>query len=231
MRMRGRHSGKIALLILLVFLIILARVAGISAYLSFDSLNRNKYILENFVRERYFFSVALYIAAYVIVTALSIPGATVLTLLGGFLFGVLLGAIYTNAGATIGAAIAFLFARYIIGEWVQKKYKDRLQRFNDEMSRNGHAYLLTLRLIPAFPFFLINFFAGLTNIPIRTFIWTTALGIIPGSMVYSFAGSQLHAIKSADDILSLKMILSLSLLWLLILFPVIFKKIKERKQT
>jgi uncharacterized membrane protein YdjX (TVP38/TMEM64 family) len=170
-----------------------------------------------------------YIGIYIVVVALSIPGATILTLGGGFLFGVLWGVIYVNAGATTGATLAFLFCRYVAGEWVQNKYQDKLNNFNRELSKNGYRYLLALRLVPVFPFFLINICAGLTKIPLRTFVWTTSLGILPGSLVYAFAGSQLSAIESVEDIFSAKILSAFILLALFVIFPVLFNYIKRRR--
>ncbi|TAL24857.1 MAG: TVP38/TMEM64 family protein [Nitrospirae bacterium] len=185
--------------------------------------------MEEFVLNRYYLSIVIYIIVYTVSTALSVPGAAVLTLSGGFVFGAVYGAIYSNIGATAGATLAFLFSRYLIGEWVQKKYKERLRRFNEELAKSGHLYLLTLRLIPAFPFFLINFFAGLAKVPLRTFLWTTAVGIIPGDIAYSFAGSRLNTIESVEDIFSARMLIALAFLALLILFPVIYKKLKYKR--
>jgi uncharacterized membrane protein YdjX (TVP38/TMEM64 family) len=221
-----RHLKKIILAGILAAAIIGIRASGAGEYFTFENLQKNKEALHELVSGQYAFSVFIYIAVYIAVTAFSIPGATILTLAGGFLFGPLLAIIYVNAGANGGAVLAFLSARYLIGGWVQDKYGAQLKKFNEELSKNGHLYMLTLRFIPVFPFFLINIFAGLTNIPVRTFIWTTAVGIIPGSAAYAFAGSQINYIKSADDIFSARMLIALLLLGLFSIAPVIIKKLK-----
>jgi len=151
-----------------------------------------------------------------------------LTLAGGFLFHLFPGIIYVNVAATVGATLGFLFARYILGNKVQEKYASQLERFNRELDENGHLYLLTLRLIPAFPFFLINLLAGLTKVSLKTFFWTTMVGILPGSLVYSFAGSQLNTIESVEDIFSGSIIAAFLALALFALLPVILKKLRTR---
>jgi uncharacterized membrane protein YdjX (TVP38/TMEM64 family) len=168
---------------------------------------------------------------YVLATALSLPGAIILTLAGGFLFGVAAGTFYVNIGATMGAILAFLSARYLLGDRLQEKYAKQLETFNREMDRNGTSYLLTLRLIPVFPFFLINFLSGLTKIRLWTFLWTTWLGIIPGTVVFAFAGQQLGSISSPADILSKNVIIAFLVLALFTLVPVILKRSKAGSKT
>ena len=134
-----------------------------------------------------------------------------------------------NISATTGATLAFLFARYIAGQALQRKYGDKIAKFNDDLERNGWSYLLVLRFIPIFPFFLINIFAGLTKIPLRTFVWTTSLGIFPGSLIYAYAGQQLGTIKTVKDIFSRTILLAFLLLAALAVFPVIYNKVKKLK--
>lgn len=224
-----KHKKKILLVILIITIIIVIRGMGWHQYLTFENLKKNKDSLQHSVSEYYVMSAILFITIYIIVTGFSIPGATILTLSAGFLFGAIFGTIYVNIGATVGATIAFLFSRYLIGDWVQKKYKEKLAKFNKELEVNGYGYLLTLRFIPIFPFFLINIFAGLTKISVKTFIWTTSVGILPGSFVYAFAGSQLTYIESPRDIVSGKIIIAFVLLGLFAILPVIIRHARNRK--
>jgi len=157
-----------------------------------------------------------------------VPGATILTLTGGFVFGAVLGAIYVNVGAASGAIAVFLFARYLVGARLQEKYGDKLAKFNNEVDENGYSYLLTLRFIPLFPFWMINLFVGLTKIPLRTYAWTTAVGIFPGSLVYTFMGRQLNTIESLGDLFSIKIVLAFVFLGLFALTPTIIKHVKKR---
>ncbi len=211
-------------------LIILIKTFGLNELLSFETFRQYRDQLLSFTSEKYFYSVLLFVLIYIIVVALSIPGATVLTLAVGFLFGYT-GVIYVNIGATTGAVLIFLAARYIIGDWIQNRYGERFAAFNKEIAENGYNYLLTLRFIPLFPFFLINIFAGLTRVPLLTFAWTTMVGIVPGSFVYVYTGRQLVTIDKPGDIISAKIIMAFVLLGLLALSPVIIKKIiKIRKK-
>jgi len=170
----------------------------------------------------------IFVLAYIAVVGLSIPGATVMTLLGGFFFGPVLGVLLVNIGATAGAMVIFFIARFFLGQDIQEKYRDQLARLNRELEANGKHYLLTLRLIPVFPFFLINLLAGFTAIPGWTFFWTTALGIIPGSFVYSYLGST-GANAGASGSFGIQITVALVLLGLLSLMPAVVKKIRRRR--
>lgn len=209
---------------------VLYRLTPAGELLSPEQLAENRDRLIEFVRTRFTAAALVYVLIYILTTALSIPGATVLSLLGGFFFGPWAGLVLINAGATTGALLVFLAARYIIGRTVQEQYGQRLARFNAEIEENGRNYLLTLRLIPIFPFFLINLFAGVTTIPVLTFLWTTALGIIPGSFVYAYLGHTGAQIEPGESLLSPQIILALVLLGLLSLLPVVGKKLKARRE-
>ncbi|MFZ5997133.1 MAG: TVP38/TMEM64 family protein [Nitrospirota bacterium] len=213
------HKGKLILIAFLIGGALLFRVLGIDEYVTFERLKEHKETLGRFVQDRYLVSVVGYILIYIVFIGLSLPGGAVLTVAGGFLFGTVLGMVYVNIAATAGACIAFLLSRHLIGSWVQQKYRRRIEKFNEEFARNGHRYLLVLRLIPVFPFFLVNLFAGITTVPFRTFLWTTSLGIIPGSAIYAFAGDQIEKIDSVNDIVTMKVMVTLLLLAFLVLAP------------
>ena len=225
----NKTTKHIILLVLLIMVIVALRNSPAGKILTFENLKQHRESLVTLVQSHYGLSVALFIAVYISATALSIPGAVVLTIAGGFLFGTIVSTIYIDIGATTGATLAFLSARYLLGNRIQERYKGQLNKFNDEFEKNGTHYLLTLRFIPVFPFFLINFLSGLTKIPIRTFIWTTALGIIPGTMIFAFAGRQIGTINSVSEILSMKVLAAFVVLALFTLVPVIIKRIRNRK--
>jgi uncharacterized membrane protein YdjX (TVP38/TMEM64 family) len=224
-----RHNKKIILFFLFIAVIVALRLSPIGDILTFENLKKNREIFLAFVQGHYLQSVAAYIALYIIIAALSVPGAGIMTLAGGFLFGVFPATLSIDIGATIGATLAFLIARYLLGTWLQEKYRIQLSAFNAEMEKNGPRYLLTLRLIPAFPFFLINFLSGLTNVPVKTFIWTTALGIIPATVIFAYAGRQIGTINAVSEILSARVIIALTVLAALALFPAAYNRIKAYK--
>jgi uncharacterized membrane protein YdjX (TVP38/TMEM64 family) len=160
-------------------------------------------------------------------TAFVIPGTLILTAAAGFLFGFGAGTVYSLLAACFGATMAFLTSRYLIGSWIQKKYDRQLQFLNNEISRHGHNYLLFFRIVPALPFFVVNYIAGMTHISKWTFLWTTAAGMLPGALVCTYAGQQLGLISSADEIFSTKFVLSLLVLAMLILIPPALHHVKR----
>lgn len=219
---------KILIALGIAAIFILIRALGLDHLLTLETFRQYREQLLTFTAQHYLPTVAIFILIYIAAVALSIPGATILTLTAGFLFG-FFGVIYVNIGASSGAILAFLVARYLIGDWIQKRYGERFESFNKELAENGYNYLLTLRFIPLFPFFLINIFAGLTRVPLSTFAWTTIVGILPGSFVYIYTGRQLGIIEKPGDILSWQIILAFVLLGLLVSSPVLIKKIMKKK--
>lgn len=196
----------------------------------FEKLFNNKDELLTQVHNNYQLAVIIFIAVYIGAVAFSIPGAFILSILGGFFFTPLQATIYINIGATTGAMLIFLAARFIFGRMLQEKYADKLEKFNSEIDKNGANYLLSMRLIPLFPFFLVNLLPGLTKIPVFTFFWTTALGIIPGSFVYAYLGYSVAAIDVSQGIkMPIEVIFAFVFLGLLSLIPVAIKKIGEKK--
>jgi uncharacterized membrane protein YdjX (TVP38/TMEM64 family) len=210
-------------------------VLGVTAFYYLDlgrfftltSLKTNKDALLEYTNQHYTSSVILFIVIYCVQTAFSLPGAAILTLASGFFFGIWLGMVYANIGATSGATLAFLLTRYLFRDWVERKFYKRLQAVQLGFTENAFYYLLTLRLIPLFPFFLVNLACGLTRMPLSTYILATAIGIIPGSFVYANAGKQLGTIHEMNDLLSPGILGAFILLGLLAILPVVYKKFKK----
>jgi len=198
-------------------------------YLSLDALKDNRDKLLAFTEANYVAAVALFVAAYCVVVAASLPGAAIMTLAGGFLFGSLLGTLYVNIGATTGATAAFLVARYLLRDWVETKFGNRLGPIQEGFARNAFSYLMTLRLIPLFPFFVVNMVSGLTRVSLATYVTATAIGIIPGSFVFAYAGRQLGTINSLREIASPNVLMAFTLLGLLALVPIVYQKFSARK--
>ena len=198
--------------------------------ISFETVTRNKEVLLRLVEDRYLLSVVGFMTAFV-ATAFVVPGALVLSLTGGFLFGVIPGILYVNLGGTLGAALAFLSSRYLVGQWIQQRYNSVLITFNEEVAKHGQYYLISLRIVPVLPFFLVNHLAGLTKISLRKFVGTTSLGMLPGSLVYTLAGQQLEKVNAPEDILSVRLIIAFSLLALFALLPVIIDCTKRWRNT
>lgn len=165
-----------------------------------------------------------YFGLYVTVTALSLPGAAVLTLAGGALFGFLTGTLVVSFASTIGATLACLAARFLLREWIQARFGNALAKVNEGIDREGAFYLFTLRLIPLFPFWMINLVMGLTKIPLWRFIWVSQLGMLAGTMVYVNAGSELAKIETFRGILSPGLVVSFALLGI---FPLAAKRLLE----
>ena len=199
----------------------------LAQYLSLQNLKGNRDRLLAYVEDHYATAVLLFIGVYCLQTALSLPGAAALTLVGGFLFGSVVGTLYVNVAATAGATLAFLAARYLLQDWVERKFGDRLEPIQQGFARNAFSYLMTLRLIPAFPFFLVNLVSGLTRINVGTYIAATAIGTLPGSFVYAYAGRQLGMINSLREIASPQVLLAFTLLGLLALTPIVYRKMKK----
>jgi uncharacterized membrane protein YdjX (TVP38/TMEM64 family) len=198
-------------------------------YLTFETIKAHRDRFLAFTETHYAIAVGTYIVTYGVVTAMSLPGAAILTLLGGFLFGPIPTTLYVNIGATVGATVVFLAARYLLRDWVEGKFGSRLSAVQEGFRKNAFSYLLTLRLIPFFPFFLVNLLAGLTRVRLMTYITATAIGIVPGTFVYAYAGRQLGTINTLSEIASPRVLGALTLLGLLTLIPVLYRKVTARK--
>lgn len=216
--MDQRMKRKAVIIIIIAALGLLVWFSHVHEFLTLGKLKEHRYLLQRFVAGHYYLSVALFVAFY-ISTAFFVPGAILSTVAGGYLFGVPMGTIYVNIAAITGATLAFLSSRFLIGDWIQKRYRDQLKRFNEEVEKYGHNFLFAMRMVPVLPFFLTNYLAGITTISLKKFVIATALGMLPGSLVYTFAGRQLAGIERLEDIFSPKLLTSFLLLALFSLLP------------
>ena len=206
--------------------IITLRSMGIGNFITLHYLQQKRLIMQVFVDEHYLQAVLAYIGWYIGIVVLALPMAALTTIVGGFLFGILPATLYANIGAIIGATIFFLMIRHSLGHSLQAQYSAQLGWFNGQMEKYGTPYLITIRFIAVIPFFVANLLIGLTRVPLWQFIWTTSVGIIPGSLVYAFAGQQLTTIESLRDIISWNVIIAFALLAVLAMTPVIVQRFK-----
>ncbi|MEC4672725.1 MAG: TVP38/TMEM64 family protein [Nitrospirota bacterium] len=225
----SRALGKVMIALLLATGIGAFVYFDLGQYLSLESLKANRDSLLAYTDSNFGMAMAIFIAAYIIQTGFSLPGGAIMTLAGGFLFGSVLGTVLVNIGATTGATLAFLVARYLLRDWVENKFGDRLEPIQAGFSKNAFSYLMTLRLIPAFPFFLVNLVSGITRVNLGTYVTATSLGIIPGSFVFAFAGQQLGTINSLGEIASPPVLLAFTLLGVLALIPIAYRKFTQKK--
>lgn len=188
---------------------------NLSQYLTIESLKSQQAALRSYYAGHIGLMIGGYFVIYVLSAAISLPGATVLTLAGGAIFGFIPGTLIVSFASTIGATLAFLVSRFLLRDWVQGRFKDKLSTINNGIRKEGAFYLFALRLLPAFPFFLINIVMGLTPIKTATFYWVSQAGMLAGTMAYVFAGTQLGQIQSVRGILSPKLLLSFALIGVL----------------
>ena len=193
-------------------------------YLSLDYLRERKEALQALVDANPWLAGGAFFALYVLVTGLSLPGAAVMTLAAGALFGLVTGTVLVSFASTIGATLAFLVARLLFRDAVQRRFGESLAKLNRGVERDGAFYLFGLRLVPAFPFFVINLAMALTPIRTATYYWVSQVGMLPGTLVYVNAGTQLAQVRALGDLLSADLILSFTLLGI---FPLVAKKLLQ----
>jgi uncharacterized membrane protein YdjX (TVP38/TMEM64 family) len=212
-------------------------VIGINYYvnsinlLTLENIKANRDFLINYVSNNLVLSVFAFSTIYIIATSLSIPGAALLSLTGGLIFPFPFSGIIVLTSATIGAFLNFLVSRYLLKDFVKRKFEKPMKKINKELEKNGNNYLLTLRLVPIFPFFLINLAMGLTDMPALKFIIISYIGMAPGSLVYVYAGRNLATIDHMKDIFSPSVLIAFTLLGLFSLLPTVYDKIKKGQQV
>jgi uncharacterized membrane protein YdjX (TVP38/TMEM64 family) len=214
--------GKAAVVGLIVLGILAFRYFDLGQYLSLDYIKSSQERFHALYQSHRFVVIAAYMGVYIAVTALSLPGAAVMTLAGGGLFGLVVGAVAVSFASTIGATLACFVSRFLLREWVQTKFGDKLKTINDGIEKEGAFYLFSLRLVPIFPFFVINLLMGLTRMRLFTFFWVSQIGMLAGTMVYVNAGKELAQIDSLSGILSPGVLISFTILGL---FPIAVKKL------
>ncbi len=206
------NRNKITLIVIIAALISAFFLLDAGSYLNLEYIKSQQDSLQSWVTDNIFTAVTAFMLIYIAVTALSLPGATVMTLMGGAVFGLFSGLLLVSFASTIGATLAFLISRYLLREPLTRKFSRYITPINRGIEKDGISFLFTLRLVPLFPFFVINAVMGLTRMNGRTFYWVSQLGMLPGTVVFVNAGTQLAAIEQPGDILSPAVILSFCLL-------------------
>ena len=209
-------KGKLAVLAVIAALVAAFFIFDLRQYISLEFFQAKRAAIEAYRDANPVQATLAFFAVYVAVTALSLPGAAILTLVAGAIFGLAWGVIIVSFASTIGATGAFLASRYLLRDWVQGKFGDKLKAINDGVTRDGPFYLFALRLVPAFPFFAINLLMGLTPIRTWTYFWVSQLGMFAGTVVYVYAGTQLGQFKVSAGLFAAFIVLGL--------FPIVAKK-------
>jgi len=211
---------RISLVVVIAVLIASFFIFDLSQYLTLESLKNNQQALSQYIQENWLIAFVAYLLIYTVATALSVPGAAILTLGAGALFGFGWGLLLASFASSIGATLAFLASRFLLRDWVKSTFSKRFESIDKGIEKDGAFYLLSLRLVPIFPFFMINLVMGVTSIKTLTYYWVSQVGMLAGTAVYVNAGTQLVEIDQLSDILSAELILSFVLLGI---FPIIAK--------
>jgi len=214
--------SKVVMLGLIVLGIVAFRYFDLGQYLTLEYIKASQEKFQALYLSHRIGVIAAYMGIYIAVAALSLPGAAVLTLAGGGLFGLIVGTVAVSFASTIGATLACLFSRFLLREWVQNKFGDKLVTINDGIEKEGAFYLFSLRLVPIFPFFVINLLMGLTRMRLFTFFWVSQIGMFAGTLVFVNAGKELAKIDSLSGILSPGVLISFAVLGL---FPITVTKL------
>lgn len=235
-------ASRLSLRRLLPLIVLAAGLAaffalGLHKYLTLDTLRDNRQALAGWVADNWLLAAFAYVGAYIAIVAFSLPAALVATLTGGFLFGTVFGGLLTVVGATIGATLLFLAARTALGDMLRAKAGPKLRKLEEGFGENAFSYMLVLRLVPLFPFFLVNLAPAFLGVPLRTYVVATFLGILPGTFVYASLGNGLGAIFEAgrDPDLGLifqpQVIGPILALALLALVPVVYRRFSGKSRT
>ncbi len=223
-------------LLIIVIALVAVLYFRLYEYITFDMLAKHHNQLQAWTQQHYALVVVLYMLVYIFFVTISIPGATLLTLAGGYLFGAVFGSIYVVVSATIGACLIFLAIKTSVGQWLAEKAEGWVAKLEKGFQKNAFNYLLFLRLVPVFPFWVINIVPAVLDVKLRHYFLATLIGIIPGTVVYALLGDGLGSIFAADEqpdlsiIFQTKILIPIILLGLLALVPVVYKSLASRKK-
>ena len=217
----SQKKTRMAILAFLAIFIVCFFYFDLGRYFTLEYFKSQQQALQDYYAANPALTISIYMGVYIAVAALSLPGAAILTLAAGALFGNLAGLIMVSFASSIGATLAFLVSRFLLRDYIQNKFGDKLKAINAGVEKEGAFYLFTLRLVPVFPFFVINLAMGLTPIKTLAFYLVSQVGMLPGTFVYVNAGTQIGRLESLQGILSPELLFSFALLGI---FPLAAKK-------
>ena len=225
------NKTKFTLVALLVLAVVSYITLDLGQYLTLEYAQSQLSSIQDYKNENFAQTALIYFVGYVVATSLSIPGAIMITLLGGAIFGVFWGTVLVSFASSIGATMAFLVSRYLLREWVERKFGDYLAPLNKGIERDGSFYLFTIRMVPLFPFFVVNLLMGLTAIRTTSFYIVSQIGMLTSTVVYLNAGSELSQISSVSGLVSAPVLFSLVLLGIFPLFAKLILNIMRRNKA
>lgn len=213
---------RLFLVLFIVTLLIAFRLSGLHEIITLEELQRSHSMLVAYYEAHPLWSLLWYMILYTLLTAFSVPGAVILTLGGAAVFGFWPALFVVSIASTAGAVLACIVARYVLRDWVIQKFDNIMPKIDAGIKRDGAWYLFSIRLVPIFPFFVVNLLMGLTSIPLRTYAWASQLGMLPGTAIYVYAGQELARIRSVQDIFSIEIMIAFTLV---ALFPLVARYI------
>ena len=216
----------IVFLLIIAVLFIIFNYTRVSDYITLETLQARRQLLQDYVQQHYLLSVMIYIGVYSLLLACAMPVVMPLALIGGFLYGIFFGFIYAGLSCLIGSLISFLALRFVVVHWIRGWHNERIESFNKQVQKYGYSYLLILHFLSIVPLFVINLLAAVANVPLFTVIWVTIVGTSPLNFLCVVSGQRLSTIQSAKDIFSPTIILLFVLLALVACVPLLIKKIK-----
>lgn len=219
-----RTMLKYVAVVACILIVIGLRFTQIDTYINLAYFQKNSALLLTYINNNYIWSVSVFVMLYAIVVASAIPITPVLNVAAGYFFHTVCGTLYVVVGATAGSLIGFLIVRYFFGIYLQEKYARQLNVFNKKFAAHGALYLIFLELLPVMPFSIITIIAGISSVGVWTFTWATAVGALPGSLIYVYAGKELMYMNQLSDLMSPKVFAGLIILALLALAPILFKQ-------
>lgn len=235
---RYRHVKRFLPLLVVLCGLVVGYVLDLQAYLSLSMLADQRDQLQSFVAENYLFSIATYFVLYTLAVAFAFPAASILTIFGGFLFGWFLGGVLTALGATIGATILFKVAQTAFGDFLRVRAGPFAAKISDGFKKDAFSYLLFLRIAPVFPFFIMNILPGLFNIPLRTYVAATLIGILPGTFAYTYLGQGVDSVlisaaqsgreATLADLVTTDITIAFAALAVVAAIPTLIKKFRTR---